>query len=755
MKRLYIGALCLVADLISSPICAQLNNGGINAYFGIDADTKSNYVKYGPLTGSIASDDWFSPSLTGNNVIDTSNAATYLSMLQAGSNISFNKRMSALLFAKLSGKLWLDAAYGRDYIAAASLKDSTAFTSVDKNGDNPNNWTGGVSSFPDKDDLVDVFAHMRRDGVTVHDSLWLFTGVSTYGTSGSRYFDVELYKNNFSYLPATGVFSSAGPDAGHTQWLFDASGNIIQTGDMIIAVNFTPGSAPVADVRIWVSQTTFTSITPAYFNFGGSFNGSTPAYGYASIVSKTGATAFGAGISNYSATSAQDTTYATPWGTAANTGGANWASQYQSLQFIEVGLNLTRIGVDPALYSSTLSPCQSLFSDIFFKSRASNSFTADMHDFVTPMVFLRSPVMDYSLRPDTLRCNRSVGTIQITNNTTMGYYTWQTTNGNISGSNTDSSQININKPGTYFVSASPALGCPATRKDTVVIPIDTFPPEASIKVSLIGGLTAAGYFQFYGGDTIASNYSTPFGGSHGLLWNWSGPQAFTSSIQNPRTTDTAWGTYQLIVTEKRNGCTDTAVTTLTILEFGLLANSYFILSGSFSDHSVLLSWKDNGQNNAEVYEIERSVDGRNFDKIGELSNSTSHESNAVNFFSFADNYPNSGYNLYRIKLIATTGQILYSNVIRIKAGLGNQQEFYLTTSQTGKAVSLICNCNENYKGVVAIYNIAGQVLLRKDVQLNKGSSVIELPTTANMKNSIIVVTLFANSQLLFAQKTIF
>jgi hypothetical protein len=57
--------------------------------------------------------------------------------------------------------------------------------------------------------------------------------------------------------------------------------------------------------------------------------------------------------------------------------------------------------------------------------------------------------------------------------------------------------------------------------------------------------------------------------------------------------------------------------------------------------------------------------------------------------------------------------------------------------------------------VVAIYNIAGQVLLRKDVQLNKGSSVIELPTTANMKNSIIVVTLFANSQLLFAQKTIF
>jgi len=120
-----------------------------------------------------------------------------------------------------------------------------------------------------------------------------------------------------------------------------------------------------------------------------------------------------------------------------------------------------------------------------------------MHDFVTPLQFLRNPVMDYSLRPDTLRCNRPVGNIQITNNSTAGIYNWTTANGNISGSNSDSSTININKPGTYIVSASPALGCPATRKDTVVIPIDTFPPVASI-IAAIGSNYS--YLQFYGGE---------------------------------------------------------------------------------------------------------------------------------------------------------------------------------------------------------------------------------------------------------------
>src|SRR5882724_8198698 len=211
MKKLYFKVLFILLTLSPSFIVAQLNNGGLNAFFGIDGDTRNNYIKYGPVTGLIPGDDWFSGTLSGKNVIDTSNASFYLSLLQADNNIGFNKRMSVPLYSKLNGTLWLDAVYGRDYVCTNPLFDSTAFTIACKNGDNPGNWVGGNTNFPDKNDLVDVFAHMRRDGTTVHDSLWFFTGVSTVGTSGSRYFDIELYKNNFSYNKATGVFTTAGP----------------------------------------------------------------------------------------------------------------------------------------------------------------------------------------------------------------------------------------------------------------------------------------------------------------------------------------------------------------------------------------------------------------------------------------------------------------------------------------------------------------------------------------------------------------
>lgn len=739
----------LVVGMLPLRVFSQLNNGGRYANFGVDADTRNNYMKYGLLTGSVVSDDWFSPSLTGKNVIDTSNAAGYIPLLQAGANISFNKRMSVPLYSKVGGKLWLDAVYGRDYMAASSLKDSTTFSIASKNGDNPINWAGGVSSFPDKNDLVDVYAHMRRDGITVQDSLWLFTGVSTYGTSGSRYFDIELYKNNFTYSQSTGKFTTAGTDAGHTQWLFDAGGNIIQTGDMILAVTFSPGTAPVVDVRIWVSQATWSSVSPSHFSFNASFDGATPAFGYASIVSRTGTTAFGAGIANYSGTAAQDTTYSTPWGSSTST---SWSTQYASLQFIEIGLNLSRIGIDPALYTSLGSDaCQSLFSSIFFKSRSSASFTSNMHDFMIPLSFVRMPVMDYSLTPDTLRCNKTTGTILITNNSTAGYYTWQTTNGNISGSNADSSQLSITQPGTYIVTAAPAEGCPATRKDTVVIPLDTFPPVASIAVSLVGNFS---YLQLYGGNISASNYSTPFGGSQGLLWDWSGPSGFVSTTQNPRRTDTtgAWGTYQLIVTEKRNGCKDTILKPVSMYEFVVLSTEDLKVRGVYRNNSIVLTWEDRNPDLAGSYEIERYAGSDGYKPIGRVLNDGGNASP----FVFTDDNPLPGNNRYRIKATGKNGEVYYSGIVIVTSNMDELNSICLAGSSPGSGTAtLVINAGIACQADIVMFSISGQRLWDKNVQLNQGVNTIGIAAANARKGTVQVIFVLIKGKVTYSQKVMF
>jgi hypothetical protein len=546
MKNLYLSVLLIT---LSASAYSQLNNGGFHANFGIDADTRAGYTKYGPPAPSPSGDDWFSPSgNSGKGVIDTSNAAYFKSKLQSNKNICFVKNMSTPLFSQVNNKLWLDAIYIRDY-TAASGKDSTAFLGSNKNGDNPLTWDGGASSVASKCDIIDAYSHFRRNGVNITDSLWLFAGLSTYGTNGTRYADIELYKKEISFNPATGNFNSAGLSNGHTEWLFDPFGNIIQTGDLIIALSFQGGGAPIIDVRIWVNRLTYLTVNPNLFKFGNNFDGGA-VWGYANIVANNGSTAFGSGICNSSNSATNDTTYSTPWG-SMNTSGA-WSANYQSLQFVEVGLNFTRMGIDPMLYGNMNLACDRIFHSIFYKSRSSTSFTSNMQDFAGPLNFSQPGLGAINARTDTLKCNHPMGTLVVSNPTTVGHYNWTTLNGNIVSSNSDSSVINVNKTGIYTLAASMTAGCPAISTQNLYVPVDSLPPVASADITM----TPAGDLQLVGGDPLLSNVLTPMGPSQGLSWNWTGPNGFTSTLQNPLINlDWAWGSYYLTVTELRNGCT--------------------------------------------------------------------------------------------------------------------------------------------------------------------------------------------------------
>jgi len=494
-----------------------------------------------------------------------------------------------------------------------------------------------------------------------------------------------------------------------------------------------------------MSRTTYTTITPSYFAISGTLDGATPAYGYVSVRSKTGTTAFGSGIANYSTVPANDTTYSTPWGTEIST--KVWGPSYQTLQLVEVGLNLTRMGIDPALYS-TLSPCDPLFSNVFFKSRSSNSFVSNMQDFVEPLPFLKPPVMDYLLKPDTMNCVKSTGLITLTPNTTMGYYSWTTPNGTISGSNSDSSQINISSTGTYIVTAAPIQGCPATRKDTIVINRDTFPPVAQ---AFAGLAPDNSYIQLYGGSTIASDYPTPFGGSQGLLWNWSGPGGFTAPIQNP-TNDTVWGTYQLIVTEKRNGCKDTALIPVSFIDFVLMAQNMVTLEGHYSGDDVLLKWQGKGILRADSYTIEKSTNGSDFKPIGVMNNIGTDDFPESSVYHYTDGDPAIGNNFYRIKLISKNGIITYSNVMLIGAKGMNSQKIFLSTDLTGTRTILNINATTAQQGTLVFYSVTGELLGSRKITVNAGLNQLSLDNDWNKTKAARLVTVILNNERVFTGK---
>jgi hypothetical protein len=578
---------------------------------------------------------------------------------------------------------------------------------------------------------------MRRDGLTAHDSLWLFSGVAAFGNAANSYYNIELYKKTISFNAATGKFSTAGTSGGHSEWLFDASGKVTQTGDMIIAVNFTPGIPPTLDVRLWVSTATYNTyfggaLSPAFFNFTSNYSTSSGLYGYASIATKSGSTAFGAGVANFSGTPAADTTYSTPWGTTNST--VVWTPNYISTQFIEVGINITRMGVDPALYS-TLNPCDPMYSDIFFASRSSNSFTAQLKDFVLPLTFTQPPVLDFTTAGDTLRCNHTAGTLTLTDKSTAAIYSWKTLGGtSIPGSGSDSSQLAVTKPGSYVVYATPAEGCPVTAMDTIVVPIDTFPPKPSAIVGM-----SSGQLDFYGGDPVASNYPTPFGGSQGLSYTWTGPNSFSSGTRNP-VTDTAWGTYNLTVTEARNGCTATTSVTALAAMFEVLMDNALQLRGNNGGRQIDLHWQDVDAAHDRTFTVERSDGSQDFRAIG------------TGWLAFSDQQPLAGTNLYRLKVEALDGRIRYSPTVSVAFGRSAAKNIFLATSGPASP-TLFVSTDQPCHGLLVTYNINGQILEKNDLSLGQGTNSIPVSNpTPSVRHSVGVLALFIDDRLVWCQK---
>jgi hypothetical protein len=458
----FLSAFSLAIILLTSHTSTA--QSGVGANFEIEADVNS-----GTLSSGV--DDWFAGA-TGAGVIDVTNAATYQAQLAALNNIAFDLRQSLPNFSVSNGYIWYSARYGHDYYGNV-VNDQTIFTAGSKNADNPaTQW--GISSAPIaiKSDLIDAFVHMRRDGVTVTDDLWVDLGLTTFDSSGNHFVDFELFVQPLQTSGSN--FTNVGTAEGHTDWQFDASGNVTQIGDLIIGFSYSGSGVAGLEVRLWVDKSIFTaggSPGPSSgFTWGANLDGSSPAslYGYAQIVVPAGAI-----LSNVNTT----VTAAPPWGTYS-LAGTPYSTTFGTNSLAEVGINFTSLGFDPGTIFGTGSACKSPFQAMLVKSRASSAFTSNLIDFAGPYDFLVPTVSAINTAitdPGVFdSCDASPSlTLQAEFVSAAAEYTWTSLTAGVTfpggdtvltglGSNGFDSVV-INAPGEYELNISPLAGCNADK----------------------------------------------------------------------------------------------------------------------------------------------------------------------------------------------------------------------------------------------------------------------------------------------------
>ncbi len=140
--------------------------------------------------------------------------------------------------------------------------------------------------------------------------------------------------------------------------------------------------------------------------------------------------------------------------------------------------------------------------------------------------------------------------------------------------------------------------------------------------------------------------------------------------------------------------------------------------------TIQLDWTSNNEINFAGYELQRSTDGKNFDKIAWIeskANPLSTES-----YIYIDQTVRSGIvYYYRLKMIDTDGSFVYSPTrsARLEEVWGNP---FLYPNPTDQSSTLIFNAPVEGNGNLTIFDSTGRLVLIQEINFSRGPNSYEV-----------------------------
>ncbi len=192
--------------------------------------------------------------------------------------------------------------------------------------------------------------------------------------------------------------------------------------------------------------------------------------------------------------------------------------------------------------------------------------------------------------------------------------------------------------------------------------------------------------------------------------------------------------------------TVTGISSFSPFSFGSLLNTVNALPVellSFKakelDFRIELAWETASEINNDLFEIQKSIDGEKFEKIGQVAgngNSTLEQT-----YTFSDLSPVKGIQYYRLKQVDYNGDYELSNTIMLKYSLGiaNQLPIVFPNPTTGDNINLIIPPDEEVIDII-IYDEKGVRIKSQYSAVKPSQYVVMLNDVPKGMNFLRIIT---------------
>jgi hypothetical protein len=216
---------------------------------------------------------------------------------------------------------------------------------------------------------------------------------------------------------------------------------------------------------------------------------------------------------------------------------------------------------------------------------------------------------------------------------------------------------------------------------------------------------------------------------------------FTSQTDNVTAGDATLGSDANTATGKTSNFTLTAGQYLSTVDAGiknvqLLPIKIISFTAIPKGNQVNLQWMVTEQTGVDKYEVETSVDGRNFASIATVS----CNGNQSATYDAVHTTPVTGINYYRIKTTEKDGTISYSEIRKVTFGKSGDVIIYPNPVLTGVVNITLTGNMVNKAATVSILSMDGKLISQQQIATTSQTETIDISKLANGSYIVRLVT---------------
>jgi hypothetical protein len=230
----------------------------------------------------------------------------------------------------------------------------------------------------------------------------------------------------------------------------------------------------------------------------------------------------------------------------------------------------------------------------------------------------------------------------------------------------------------------------------------------------------------------------------GFIWSYAGTNISTSPALTVGPFKTP-GIYKYVATY---GC-GVGKDSITITATSTVPVKLMKFTAAKENSDVVLTWKTASEINSSRFEVERSADGKKYEKIGTVK-AAGNSTKIVQYLKTDETILESKRNsdtrqlYYRLKMVDNDGTYEYSDIAVVALNKTESRPFSIVPNPSNDRIDLYIDVNRDGTAAIDVIDITGKTVLSYNQELKHGNTVYPLQEAGQLKPGIYFVNININ-----------